>query len=252
MFDNLISSESFLDRGLGMGYSSTHSSYNLLPGWGNIKLYMKAFPFWPSWLIWPIFSFVHLTCCLNGQRENSFTFANDRGGRGGRLCKSWEIIGRSNQQLAAVENGDQVEGLRGVSSLEVHFFLNLNLTCRNTYQHFSDKNSALMGLCTIRAQEELQALRGARRWEETWQARRWGWERSARRLPGKTWRTSPRPASSGITLFNQQCANLSYFAQVSKYRGTPPTAPLPPPTSPAQENQWWRRSRLWGRCQPPS
>ena len=78
MFDNLISSESFLDRGLGMGYSSTHSSYNLLPGWGNINLYMKAFPFWPSWLIWPIFSFVHLTCCLNGQRENSFTFANDR------------------------------------------------------------------------------------------------------------------------------------------------------------------------------
>ena len=32
-----------------------------------------------------------------------------------------QIIGRSNQQLAAVENnGEQVEGLRGVPSLEVH------------------------------------------------------------------------------------------------------------------------------------
>ena len=98
-----------------------------------------------------------------------------------------------------------------------------------------------MGLCSIRAQEELQALRGARQWEETWQARRWGgtwqarrwgWERSARRLPGKTWRTSPRPASSGITLFNQQICKFVLIFPRSPNTGhhrLPPYHPPPPP-----------------------
>ena len=49
------------------------------------------------------------------------------------------------------------------------------------------------------------------------------------------------------------CFRIDYlhpcFEQVSKC-GTPPTAPVPPSPSPAQEKQWWRRSRLWGLDQP--
>ena len=45
----------------------------------------------------------------------------------------------------------------------------------------------------IRAQEEMPALRGARRWGE---GRRWP---TRRRPQGRTWHTSPPPASSGIT-----------------------------------------------------
>ena len=71
------------------------------------------------------------------------------------MCKIWEIFGRSNQQLAAVENGDQAEGVRGIPSLEVHCLFHFSFRYKLEFINFD-------GLM-IRGQEGMQALRGAQR-----------------------------------------------------------------------------------------
>ena len=89
-------------RGLGTGFSSTHSSYNLLPG-------LASFTFTFTSVIRFLISFTHFSISYSTVTFSPyFTFHKKLDSK---LKKN---PSRSNQQLATIENGDQPGGHPGI------------------------------------------------------------------------------------------------------------------------------------------